>query len=86
MLAMKAQRPQVHQRTDRKGTYWFFRYWQEEPLSDGSIRTIRRFHTLGASSGPNALTQLEAEAQRLRGDHEGTHSARSNGGPLNTMA
>jgi len=25
-------------------------------------------------------------AKRLRGDHEGTHSARSNGGPLNTMA
>ena len=60
---MRVQHPQVHQRTDRKGTYWFFRYWHEEPLPDGSIKTTRRFHTLGPSKGKDALTQLEAEAQ-----------------------
>src|SRR5438477_5177274 len=35
---MKEQHPQVHQRSDRKGTYWFFRYWQEEPGEDVSIK------------------------------------------------
>ena len=63
---MRVQHPQVHQRSDRKGTYWFFRYWHEEPLPDGSIKTTRRFHTLGPSKGQAALTQLEAEAQRDR--------------------
>ena len=63
---MRVQHPQVHQRTDRKGTYWFFRYWHEEPLPDGSIKNTRRFHTLGPSKGQDALTQLEAEAQRDR--------------------
>ncbi|OFW27421.1 MAG: hypothetical protein A3J28_03365 [Acidobacteria bacterium RIFCSPLOWO2_12_FULL_60_22] len=63
---MKVQHPQVHQRTDRKGTYWFFRYWHEEPLPDGSIKTTRRFHTLGPSKGQDSLTQKEAEAQRDR--------------------
>ena len=61
---MRVQHPQVHQRTDRKGTYWFFRYWIEEPLPDGSIKTTRRFHSLGPSKGRDALTQLEAEARR----------------------
>src|SRR3990172_912277 len=63
---MSVQHPQVHQRSDRKVTYWFFRYWHEEPLPDGSIKTTRRFHTLGPSKGQDALTQLEAEAQRDR--------------------
>ena len=63
---MRVQHPQVHQRTDRKGTYWFFRYWHEELLPDGSIKTTRRFHTLGPSKGQDALTQKEAEAQRDR--------------------
>ena len=61
---MRVQHPQVHQRSDRKGSYWFFRYWVEELLPDASIKTTRRFHTLGPSGGQNALTQLEAEARR----------------------
>ena len=63
---MREQHPQVHQRTDRKGSYWFFRYWHEEPLPDSSIKTTRRFHTLGPSKGQGALTQTEAETQRDR--------------------
>ena len=63
---MREQHPQVLQRTDRKGGYWFFRYWHEELLPDGSINTTRRFHTIGPSKGQGALTQLEAEAQRDR--------------------
>src|SRR6266567_4664057 len=61
---MKVQHPQVFQRTDRKGSYWFFRYWHVELLPGGSIKTTRRFHTLGPSSGPDALTRSEAEARR----------------------
>jgi integrase len=63
---MRVQRPQVLQRTDRKGTYWFFRYWQDELLPDGSIKTTRRFHTLGPSEGEDALTRTAAESQRDR--------------------
>lgn len=63
--AMRVQRSQVLQRTDRKGTYWFFRYWHDEPLLDGSIKATRKFHTLGPSKGQEALIQIEAEA---RGD------------------
>ena len=36
---MQIPHPPVHRRTDRKGTYWFFRYWTEEPLPDGSVKT-----------------------------------------------
>lgn len=61
---MRVQHPQVLQRTDRKGTDWFFRYWHEELLPDGSIKTTRRFHTIGPSQGPTALTKREAEVQR----------------------
>jgi integrase len=65
-LTMREQHPQVHQRADRKGTYWFFRYWQEESLPDGAIRTTRRFRTIGPSNGPGALTRVESEAMRDR--------------------
>src|SRR5450759_5393759 len=61
---MKVQHPQVFQRTDRKGSYWFFRYWHEELLPDGSIKTTRRFRTLGPSNGQDALTRAAAEARR----------------------
>jgi len=63
---MRVQHPQVLQRTDRKGTYWFFRFWQDEPLPDGSVKTTRKFQTIGPSYGQNALTQVEAEARRDR--------------------
>ena len=63
---MRVQRPQVLQRTDRKGTYWFFRYWQNELLPDGSIKATRKFHTIGPSKGKDALTQLDAESRRDR--------------------
>src|SRR5688500_1855499 len=61
---MRVQRPKVHLRDDRKGTYWFFRYYHDELLPDGSIKTTRKFHTIGASKGENKLTKREAEAKR----------------------
>ncbi|MBI4460576.1 MAG: tyrosine-type recombinase/integrase [Acidobacteria bacterium] len=63
---MRVQHPKVHQRKDRKGTYWFFRYWHDELLPDGSIKTSRKFHTIGPSKGEKALTKREAEAERDR--------------------
>jgi integrase len=63
---MSTQRPQVHQRKDRKGTYWFIRYWQEEPLPDGSTKTVRRFQTIGPSNGQRGLSREQAEEHRDR--------------------
>lgn len=65
-LKMRVQRPKVHQREDRKGTYWFFRYWHDELLPDGQIKTTRKFHTIGPSKGENKLTKREAEVARDR--------------------
>ena len=63
-LKMRVQHPKVHQREDRKGTYWFFRYWHDELLANGSVKTSRKFHTIGPSKGESKLTKREAEAER----------------------
>jgi hypothetical protein len=39
---MRVQHPRALQRIDRKGTYWFFRYWHDELLPEGSIRATRK--------------------------------------------
>ena len=36
-LKMRVQHPKVHLREVRKGTYWFFRYWHDELLANGSV-------------------------------------------------
>jgi hypothetical protein len=61
---MRVQHPKVHQREDRNGTYWFFRYYHDELLPDGTIKTTRKFHTIGPSKGVNKLTRREAETAR----------------------
>lgn len=61
---MRGDHPQVQQQTGSKGDYWFFQYWHEEPCPDGSIGTIRKFHTLGPSTGNGALTKEKAETLR----------------------
>ncbi|MBI4459432.1 MAG: tyrosine-type recombinase/integrase, partial [Acidobacteria bacterium] len=63
-LKMRVHHPQVHQRADRKGTYWFFRYWHDELLPNGKVKTSRKFHTIGPSKGENKLSKREAEAER----------------------
>ena len=50
-LNRRVQHPKVHERKDRKGAYWFFRYWQDEMLPDGQIKPSRKFHTIGPSKG-----------------------------------
>jgi hypothetical protein len=57
---MRVQQPQVHQRTDRSGSYWFFRYWQEESLPDGSIKTTRRFHSIRPIDRGASVSREEA--------------------------
>src|ERR1035437_31246 len=61
---MRVQHPKVHQRDDRNGTYWFFRYWHDELHSDGTVKTTRKFHTIGPGKGENKLTRREAETVR----------------------
>ncbi len=63
-LRLRVQHPKVHERKDRKGSYWFFRYWHDEVQPDGSVKTSRKFYTVGPTKGDGALTRKEAEAKR----------------------
>jgi integrase len=63
-LNTRVQHPKVHERKDRKGSYWFFRYWHDELLLDGTIKPRRKFHTIGPTRGEGALTKRGAEAKR----------------------
>jgi hypothetical protein len=64
ILKQRVQRPQVHERTERIGTYWFFRYRLDEIQPDGTIKTTRKFHTIGPSRGKSAIGKRKAEAER----------------------
>src|SRR5579862_4052286 len=48
-LKQRVQHPDVHERKDRGEHYWHFRYREDVIQPDGSVKTIRRFHTLGPS-------------------------------------
>jgi hypothetical protein len=63
-LNRRVQHPKVHERKDRKGSYWFFRYWHDEMLPDGAMKARRKFHTIGPSRGENAIPKKQAEAKR----------------------
>jgi integrase len=63
-LNKRVQHPDVHERKDRGNQYWFFRYRQDELLADGSIKTSRKFHTIGPSRGENAIGKRKAEDER----------------------
>jgi integrase len=63
-LKQRVQHPKVHERKDRGSYYWFFRYRRDELLPDGSIKTTRKFHTIGPSRGENAIPKKQAEAKR----------------------
>jgi len=51
---------------DTSQSYWCFRYWHDELLHDGSIKTIPQLHRLGPSRGTGAITRVQAEAERNR--------------------
>lgn len=63
-LPKRVQRPGIHERTDRGTSYWFFRYREDLVLPDGVVKVTRKFHTIGASRGPGALSRRQAELAR----------------------
>ena len=63
-LKLRVQHPKVHERKDRKGSYWFFRYRHDEILPFGAIKTKRKFHIIGRSKGEGALAKKQAESMR----------------------
>lgn len=63
-LKVRVQHPGIHERTDRKGSYWFFGYWDNVVLPGGKEKAVRRFHTIGPSKGDNRLTKKQAEVER----------------------
>ena len=48
-LKVRIQHPGVHERTDRRGSYWYFRYWDDVLQPDGTTKAVRKFHTVGPS-------------------------------------
>ena len=63
-LKIRIQHPGVHERTDRGGSYWYFRYWEDVLQADGTTKAIRKFNTLGPSKGENRITKKQAEVER----------------------
>jgi integrase len=63
-LKVRVQHPGVHGRTDRGGSYWYFRYWDDAPQTDGATKPVRKFHVLGPSKGENRLSKKQAEVER----------------------
>jgi integrase len=63
-LKVRIQHPGVHERTDRGGSYWFFRYWDDVLQANGTTKAIRKFYVLGPSNGENRLSKKKAEVER----------------------
>jgi len=63
-LKVRIQHPAVHERTDRGGSYWFFRYWDDVLQADGAMKAIRKFRVIGPSKGENRLLKKKAEVER----------------------
>jgi integrase len=63
-LKVRIQHPSVHERTDRRGSYWYFRYWDDVPQPDRTLRAVRRFQVVGPSKGDNRLSKKQAEVER----------------------
>ncbi|MEP6539520.1 MAG: tyrosine-type recombinase/integrase [Bryobacteraceae bacterium] len=61
---MRIQHPAIHERTDRGGCYWFFRYREDVLQADGTTKETRRFHVIGPSKGDNRLAKRAAEVER----------------------
>ncbi|MEI9814323.1 MAG: hypothetical protein WDO18_17515, partial [Acidobacteriota bacterium] len=60
----RVQHPQVKPRKDREGCPWVFRYWFDEILSNGSVKALRKYQSVGPSKGEGAITKKEAESRR----------------------
>jgi integrase len=60
----RVQHPQVKPRKDRPGWPWVFRYRADELQSDGTLRTLRKYHEIGPSKGESAISKKQAEIER----------------------
>ena len=63
-LKVRIQHPDVHERTDRGGAYWYFRYWDDVLQSDGTTKPARKFRVVGLSKGEHKLSKKQAEVER----------------------
>jgi integrase len=63
-LKVRIQHPDVHERTDRGGSYWYFRYWDDVLHADGTMKAVRKFQVVGPSKGANRLLKKKAEVER----------------------
>lgn len=63
-MPQRVQRPSVIERKDRGHHYFYFRYRHDELRPEGTIKTTRKFHTIGPSRGENAITRKQAEIER----------------------
>jgi integrase len=63
-LKVRIQHPEVHERTDRGGSYWYFRYWDDVLQADGTTKAVRKFQFVGPSKGENRLAKKKAEVER----------------------
>src|SRR6202521_3126070 len=63
-LKVRIQHPGVHERTDRGGSYWYFRYWDDVLQPDGTTKAVRKFQGVGPSKGENRLSKRQAEVER----------------------
>ena len=60
----RVQHPQVKPRKDRQGWPWVFRYWSDEIQPDGTVKTLRKYQSVGPSKGEGAITKKQAEIER----------------------
>lgn len=60
----RVQHPQVKPRKDRQGWPWVFRYWSDEIQTDGTIKTLRKYQSVGSSKGEGAISKKQAEVER----------------------
>jgi integrase len=65
-LKQRVQHPRINECRDRGTPYWFFRYWEDELLPDGTVKTRRKRHIIAPSRGPNAIGKKQAEIDRDR--------------------
>ena len=63
-VKVRVQHPQVKPRKDRQGWPWVFRYWSDEIQPDGTIKTLRKYQSVGPSKGEGAITKKQAEIER----------------------
>jgi len=63
-MPTRVQHPGVIERKDRGQHYWYFRYRHDELLPNGTVKTRRKFHTIGSSRGDGGMGKKQAEVER----------------------